>query len=65
MRRPLAKVAYKALLPVGFRARLQKLLLAHEIERQRASYYKGQIFGGFGRDVSWIVVKNESVANLI
>src|SRR6267154_4944775 len=65
MRRPLAKVAYEAFLAVGFRAQLQDLLLPHEVEGESGRHYERQIFWGFGFDIFRIVVKNESVADLV
>src|SRR6267142_2356579 len=65
MRRPLAKVAYQALLAVSFRAQLQDLLLPHKIEGKSGRHQEGQIFRGFGCDIFRIVVKNEGVAHLV
>src|SRR6266404_9803355 len=65
MRRPLPEVAYEALLPVGFRTQLKDLLLAHEVDRQRACDDKGEVFCGFAFYVSGIVVKQQRVAHFI
>src|SRR5690349_7801237 len=65
MRRPLAEVSNQSLLAVRFRAQLQNLLLPQEIEGQRACDYKGKEFRGFTFYISGIVLKDQSMADLV
>src|SRR6202040_862491 len=65
MRGPAAKVAYQSLLAFGFGAKLQELLLPHQIHGQGRSHLKRKRRRGIGGQIFWVVPEDQGMASFV
>src|SRR5215813_15355207 len=65
MRRPLAKVAHQAFLPVLFRTQFENLLFPEEIHRESAGYAIRKFLHRCAFEIFWIILEEQRMAGFV